>query len=145
MQLVFFCSSLIWGIDYLIPLHETVLIDFLKAHALPLWLWGLILINTAITGLVSELWLRKRFSWGWGVSWGAHLLLACLYFSFAGGAFLQLIWFPSSGTIKGLVDYIQTPLSCGLIAYVHWQFSKRMDFVRETGDTVDTADWRHQE
>ena len=97
-QLAIFAIAVLWGLDYwFTPAQSSSLLSRLET-AMPLRLWGSLLIGAGIAGLIAEFILgddplypvARRGRWGW-VSNTSHSLLFGVSFALASSSLIDVL------------------------------------------------------
>ncbi|MCV7226042.1 hypothetical protein [Mycolicibacterium komossense] len=128
-QLVTFLIAVVWGADYwFTPSGSSALLTTLEG-AMPLPVWGSLLIGAGAAGFVAEIALgdeplfptAQRARWGW-VTNAAHTILFGVYFALASSSLVDVITKDGDGGTYGW----RTPALWFGFAWLNAQFVRRV-------------------
>lgn len=131
--------SFTWGASYIIP--EQHRIPFSEvfpaplAHSgVPMWGWGVLLLASAVTALISERLVartRNPQSRAWRAAWISHMVLAGIYGALVFGSLVQGLsevdttshtWWADG--MLCVVSALSRPVLWGYIAYQHSTYAR---------------------
>lgn len=111
VQICVIIAALARALDYLIPPNPDIDVLSVVESAMPLPVWGGLMLLGGLLALLGLHW--ERFPW----AFLGHTLLAAVYLAFTAGAFIEVM---SRDTIEGW----RTPIEWLLVfTAVHWGFA----------------------
>lgn len=133
VQLVAFGVGVFFGLDYLFtPTGSSTALTYIEKAAVPLWLWGVVIIIASVTGFLVEWRIlgydhplmpsARRKRWGW-VTNVAHIVLFAILVVLALSALADIT---RRAVETGELYGWRTGLLWGGYAYINWEYIRRL-------------------
>lgn len=126
-----------WGASYIVPPDDRipfseVFPDNLRHSFVPMWVWGVVLIVTAMVAWGAERVINRSravHSFAWRCGWISHALLAGAYGTLALAALIQSFSEVSGGLNTfhfwgNVISSVSRTVLWGFIAYLHSTYAR---------------------